>query len=149
VLLGWGKGMGANTFQPALFMQALNNSLTCSTKLISTACGGGNLTAGQEFLTYGIIHRGNSLAGTDHLLGYAGGKSSFNDASCRDCVCWGATNSTPLNQPTVDVIAEGNTVGDAVCFGQTRNSLFLVNRSSTLQLWIPQGELEAVDIPNW
>lgn len=147
LLLGWGKQMGSNTYQPALFMQAVNNTLSCSTKLVSTACGQGALAAGQEWLTMGIVHRGNALAATDHLLGVAGGKSAFNDASCRDCLCWGSTNSSELNQPTVDVVAEGNSMTGGVCYGEQRPAgLFLVNRSSTSQLFVPDGEVRGEEV---
>ena len=128
-------------------MQAVNNTLSCSTKLVSTACGQGALAAGQEWLTMGIVHRGNALAATDHLLGVAGGKSAFNDASCRDCLCWGSTNSSELNQPTVDVVAEGNSMIGGVCYGEQRPAgLFLVNRSSTSQLYVPDGEVRGEEV---
>lgn len=136
VLLGWGKAYGQG-FQPGMYFQAVNNSLTCSTKLISTACGAGSLPQGQEALTYGVVHRGNALYGTDHILGYAGGNSTLG----RGCLCCWTPPCDAMNKPTLEVLAEANSLAPAQCYGETMAPLFLVNLSSTLQLYVPPEEL--------
>jgi len=140
VLLGWGKGYGNNAYQPGLYFQAVNNTLTCSTKLTSTACGLGALPLGQNALTYGVIHRGNLLLGTDHQIGFAGGwKDGAPDPLGRGCMCWGGNNT---NQPTWDMILENNAMGPAVCYGESRPpGLFLYNQSSTAHVYVPPQEL--------
>ena len=140
VLLGWGKGYGNNAFQPGLYFQAVNNTLTCGTKLTSTACGVGALPLGQLALTYGVVHRGNTLLGTDHQIGFAGGWSNGTaDPLGRGCMCWGG-NST--NKPTWDMVLENNVLGPAECYGESRMGLFLFNQSSTAHVYVSPQDLQ-------